>query len=199
MRTIVVLLMCACTDAAPPAQPPTPDEYITDCETAGDSGATVTSDETYTAFINAEAANRVVVDCGRAPRMIAPVGTLSATTPPAFSFSPTNATCARKQAPLWKRLVQAFVLEGNAYAHCGAISGENYLLRLSHPGESKPVYMAMLSVTTFTPDAAIWSRKLAGRAGQTLVLTVERASFLMGDITQGPYVQPAPISFTVTP
>ena len=199
MRTAVVLLICACSGATPPAQPPTPDEYIANCESAGDAGIPVTSDENYTAFLNAEAASRVVADCGRAPRMMAPSGTLSAATPPAFSFTPTNSTCARKQAPLWKRLVRAFVLEGTAQAHCGAISGENYLLRLVHPGESKPVYMAMLSVTSFTPDAAIWTHNLAGRSGQTLVLTVERASFLMGDITEGPYVQPAPISLTVTP
>lgn len=39
----------------------------------------------------------------------------------------------------------------------------------------------------------------AGRQGQTLTLTIERAVFFRGDINQGPSLQPQPYPFVVGP
>ena len=68
-----------------------------------------------------------------------------------------------------------------------------------HAGETAAVYSAMLSLTSFTPDATIWKKAMAGRQGQTLTLTIERAVFFRGDINQGPYLQPLPYPFVVGP
>jgi hypothetical protein len=194
---------------------PGADEYIINCD-AADGGATVTSDENYTRFIEADSAQTVVKDPCLSPLLTAPpAGTkLDPSQPPVFTFSPTHPTCAlhrdsgtrfgrllRQEQPGWSRALEsslALVVK-NAEAHCGAISGENYLFRLMHAGEKDPVYSALLSVTSFTPDASIWNKAMAGRHGQSLTLTIERAIFLRGDINQGPYVQPQPYSFVVGP
>jgi len=93
----------------------------------------------------------------------------------------------------------ADLLEGTAEAHCGAFSGENYLLRIRRTGDSTPLYRVLLSVTSLQPDPAIWRRALSGRNGQTVSVTIERAIFLGGSISEGPYVQSQPYSFLVGP
>jgi hypothetical protein len=211
---LFLLSFAACGSS--PSGPPPADEYIVDCE-AGDAGVPTASDENYAAFLNAEAAGGVHPDACLAPQLSAPTAgaTLDRTTPPTFSFLASGPSCARASSRgvqlaacrargrsgrgVGARLYRAFVGEGIAEAHCAAFSGENYLFRLLHAGESKPVYTAVLSVTSFTPDAAIWQRALAGRGGQTFTLTIERAVFLMGSIQQGPYVQPTPYTFTAAP
>ena len=90
------------------------------------------------------------------------------------------------------------VLERTAEAHCPATSGDKYLLRLE-TSTGDAVFTAMLSVTTYTPDAAKWSQKLAGKQGQTLTLTLMRATFSGEAIAAGPFkATPAP-TFTVGP
>src|SRR5262245_32618983 len=49
-----------------------PDEYIEDCESLPAGASTFASDESYDAFVNAEAANKVVADAAKAPRLSAP-------------------------------------------------------------------------------------------------------------------------------
>ena len=197
--SLLALAFLACGDNA--AAPPAPDEYVINCETATDAGS-FASDENYTAFVNKEAAHAVVKDCTKAPQLTLPSAgtTLDPATPPVITFNDTAATCFHRRPPtLWRRLLAAFVLEGVAEAHCGAFTGTNYLLRLSHAGESAPVYMAELSVTSYTPDGTIWRNKLSAHRGQTLELTIERAIFFRGDIMDGPFVQPQAYTFTVAP
>ena len=209
----VLVVVTGCGDDKP--APPTPDEYILDCEQGVPDGGAFASDENYAAFLDKEAAGAVTQDPCKSPELTMPAagGTLDRTTPPSFAFNATHATCRRAEAarvilaagcrlrrqPLWRRLLGAFVLEGVAEAHCGAYTGENYLFRLVHAGESKAVYMAELSVTSFTPDQAIWQRVMNGRGGQQLQLTIERAVFFRGDIMDGPYVEPQPYTFQVAP
>ena len=197
---------------------PTVDEYVVDCDVT-DGGQVFASDENFVKFVEAESANRVRTDPCLSPKLTAPSPSirLDGRTPPTFTFLATNATCtaalsrpsapvygclsSKPGRPLWSRLLLtgASVLEGTAEAHCGAFSGENYYFRFKRSGESNPVYSAMLSVTSFVPDASIWQRALLGRSGQTLSLTIERGVFLRGDLNEGPYVQPQPYSFTVGP
>ena len=86
---------------------------------------------------------------------------------------------------------------GEAQAHCGAISGTNYYFKVLPQNGTIPLYTAMLSVESFTPDAAKWQKALSGRSGQTVSVVIERAEFLKGDITDGPYAQRS--TFTVGP
>ena len=191
------------------------DEYIVNCEGA-DAGA-VTSDEDYTKFIEADSAGTVVPDACRSPLLSAPApGTkLDPAQPPVFTFSAVHPTCALHRErgmrfgclqrppgqPGWSSALEsalALVIKP-AEAHCAAITGENYLFRLAHAGETAAVYSAMLSLTSFTPDPAVWKKAIAGRQGQTLALTIERAIFFRGDINQGPYLQPQPYLFVVGP
>lgn len=192
----------------------TPDEYVLDCESVT-GGAAFASDENWDAFINAEAANKVVKDACLAPDIsaAASLATLDPDAPPTISFAAMPAACTaalavpaaaaracrvvRRSPSFADRLVS--LVEGTAQAHCGAFTGENYVVRLEHAGETRPVYLALLSVTSYTPDAAIWKRVLDSRRGQTLALTIERGVFFRGDISEGPFVQPTPISVTVKP
>ena len=191
-------------------------EYILSCDIADAGSATLTSDENYTRFIEAESAQRVLKDACQSPLLSSPASgaRLDPAHAPVFSFSATHPTCALhretgtrfgrllpREQPAWSKALESglSLVVKNAEAHCGAISGENYLFRLVHAGEADPVYSALLSVTSFTPDAAIWQKALGGRQGQTLTLTIERAIFVRSDISQGPWVQPVPYSFVVGP
>ena len=204
----------SCSSSAPAS--PGANEYILNCDGVDAGTVNVTSDENLTKIIEADSAQRVSKDACQSPLLTAPAdgSKLDPAHAPTFTFSATHPTCAlhrapgtrfgrllRREQPAWSKALEstlALVVKA-AEAHCGAITGENYLFRLVHAGENNPVYSAMLSVTSFTPDAAIWQKALAGRQGQSLTLTIERAVFLRGDINQGPYLQPVPYSFTVGP
>lgn len=186
------------------------DEYVVGCETV-DAGEPAASDESFTKFVEAEAAGRVRIDAAQAPvlNQPAPGSTISIATPPEFSFCRTPGMCALPRSRTlacravsrdgWlARLGRLVSLEQTAHAHCGAFSGENYFFVLRRPGETEPVYRAVLSVTRFRPDADIWKRVLSGRVGQTLELTITRGIFFRGDLMEAPTVQP-PIALTVAP
>jgi hypothetical protein len=79
------------------------------------------------------------------------------------------------------------------------VTGEAYLLRLTSPGQSKPVYVAMLSVLSYTPDPAKWQAALAPHRGKPLELTISRVVYFKGDVSEGPFMQPQPIPVTVSP
>jgi hypothetical protein len=201
---------------------PQADEYVVNCETA--DGGIAASDEDFQAFVNAEAAGQVVTTPDTAlPVLTSPTGsTLSITAAPTFSFSgmmaalprkPAGTTgasdntmaCrapARRRSSTLSRFVRAvradLVLERRAEAHCAPAMGERYLLRLETAG-GQALYTVTLSVTSFQPDATIWSRKLQGQQGQTVTLVLERATFAGGTIVNGLYkATPAP-TFTVGP
>jgi hypothetical protein len=204
------LALCSCSSSNPPDEPAA-DEYFVDC-TGTDAGEGVTSDENLGAFINAEAAGKVTDDNCKAPQLTAPaVGTtLSVQTPPALKFNdsgcPTTPIRPRsglrkvpRQQPVYSRTMEAVLarVSGEAQAHCGAISGPNYYLKVMPPNGTTPLYTAMLSMTSFTPDAAKWRKALSGHNGQTVSIVIEGAFFLRGDINQGPYR--AQSTFTVGP
>jgi len=190
------------------------DEYVFDCTVDASQFA---SDENYVKMIEAEAARRVVADSCKSPELFAPDESvrLSLAAPPTFIFNPTH-TCAaerfpnplrgcamkiRQLAPAWLRTLKfgANLLEGTAEAHCGAVTGENYLLRVTRSGDSTALYTAMLSVASFSPEAGIWRRALAGSTNRAVSVTILRAVFVRGSINEGPYVQPQPYSFTIGP
>jgi len=199
---------------------PQADEYVVDCETA--DGGFAASDEDFAAVVNAEAAGTVMTTPADAlPVLTLPAAgaTLSTATPPTFSITATTTAAAtankgatmacrapaaakRKRVSRFGRVISAIkselVLERTALAHCAATSGDKYLLRLQ-TSSGDPVFTAMLSVTTYTPDAAKWSAKLASRQGQTLTLTLMRATFSGEAIAAGPFIAtPAP-TFMVGP
>lgn len=175
MRAACVALLAgvACHSHGPEGVPE-PDEYILDCEEAATGGG-FASDENYAAFVNAEAAQRVVIDSCQAPELLTPTAPLRADAPPEFSFNAVPASCASLHRPL--------------RPHCGAFTGENYLLRIRRTAEAPPIYMAVLSVTRFTPDANIWRQALTDYAGETLTMTIERGVFFRGTLVEGPFVQ----------
>ena len=138
-------------------------------------------------------------------------GKLSIVTSPSIAFDdahPCATTPIRpraglrqipRQQPRYSRIVEALFarMSTEAQAHCGAITGTNYYLKILPAGGGAPIYSAMLSVTSFTPDAAKWQKAMAGRSGQTVTVVLEGAVFLKGDIRQGPYRSQS--TFTVGP
>jgi hypothetical protein len=198
---------------------PQADEYVIDCETGGDGGLVTASDENFRTFINAEAAGTwMTAPADKLPVWVSPTAgsTLSATAPPTFTFSAMT-TAARETAPrasaggrlaracpappaasFWRRLASELAPIRRAEAHCPPVSGQKYLLRLATPA-GVPVYTATLSVTSFTPDPAVWSRRLAGHQRETLTTTLVRALFSGDDIGEGPFVAAGTPTLTVGP
>ena len=194
--------------------PTNADEYIVDCTANASQFA---SDESFGKFIEAEGAGRVTADDCKSPELLGPSfgATLSAGAPPLFLFNPIH-TCGAQGStgapgryavgtsrarPIWRSVLKfaGDLLEGTAEAHCGTFTGENYLFRIRRAADSTPLYTALLSVTSFQPDPAIWRRALSGRNGQTVSVTIERAIFSGGSINEGPYVQSQPYSFPIGP
>jgi len=216
----VVLALAGCHEHSHGEEGPQADEYVVDCETA--DGGFAASDEDFAAVVNAEAAGTVMTTpAASLPSLTLPAAgaTLSISAPPTFSFTATTVATApaksgaetmacrapastRRRLSRFGRIVSAIkselVLERTAEAHCPATSGDKYMLRLE-TSTGDAVFTAMLSVTTYTPDAAKWSAKLAGKQGQTLTLTLMRATFSGEAIADGPFkATPAP-TFTVEP
>ncbi len=203
-----LLLLAGCPSASRDV-----DEYVVSCEAAA-VGQPSTSDENFIRFAEAEAAGRFSADACRSPELLTPApGTaLDLNGPPVISFRPAHADCAgaapvdgplgcraRPRPSAAERTLSfaADLVVPTAHAHCAAFTGDNYLLRVTVAGEARPLYTAMLSVTSFTPDAQAWKRALSGRSGQSVSLTIARGGFLRGDLNEGPYVRPQPYTFTL--
>jgi hypothetical protein len=195
--------------------PPEADEVVNSCEDVP-AGAAFASDESFTKFVEAEAAGRVTSEDCRAPVLTSPsAATLDRNTPPTFEFTPTQPACAQTMAPApavkpggppacprrprgtWARIWKMLSPIGVAEAHCPAVEGPNYLLRI-RDAQDKPIYTALLSVTIFTPRQTVWKRVMAGHGGQAVKLTLARAMFVRGGIMEGPFVSTKPINMTVT-
>ena len=99
--------------------------------------------------------------------------------------------------PRWKQLLRELAPLGTAHAHCGNVTGDNVLLRLVPSGQTKPIYTALLSVSTFTPGAEVWKRIMTPRKGQALQLFLLRSVLVDGRVMDGPYQSPNVVSFTV--
>jgi hypothetical protein len=198
--------------------PPEVDEVIKSCEEAS-QGESFASDESFTKFVEAEAAGRLTREDCRAPALTAPAAgaTLDRNVPPTISFTPTQPACApaaAKTAPAagkragalcrstprtrWDRFVRMISPIGVAEAHCPAVDGPNFLVRL-RDSKDELVYTALLSVTSFQPKDTVWKRVMSGRGGQTVRLSVTRAVFVRGNIMEGPFVGKEPISLSVAP
>lgn len=194
-----------------PAGGPRADEYFHDCDQAPDGLRTFATDESFAEMINKEAAGGVVRDDAQAAHLAAPPAgsVLSASVPPTFTLRvgtmaaapatgrPARACAARR--PRAPGILTALAPIGTAHAHCAPVNGENFLLRVTAEGDSAPLYAAQLSVTSFTPGAEAWRRALGGVAGRTVTVTVLRAIYGKGTITNGPFAATTPARFTVGP
>jgi hypothetical protein len=194
---------------------PEADEFFYDCESMAKPSTLTTfaTDESFTEFINKEVANGFTKDDAQAPKLTSPAsgGTISAATPPQFSFT-VGGSASREARPIhlaspvrppfWRRVARFLgdTIEGTAYAHCPQVNGQNYLFRVTPEGNDKKVlYTALLSVTSFTPSADRWSKALSGMSGKAVTLTLASAVYSGGNITNGPFVATAPLRFTVGP
>jgi hypothetical protein len=221
--TVVFGLLLAfgagCPDSETGAGAPVVDELAYDCTHLPPGQTTVASDESFRAITDAEDATGLVTDEARAPTLLSPAaGTaLSAGAPTRFELKPTLAQAgagqtapraggtalARAWAPrptphgLFARTLRWLNPIGVAHAHCPAVTGDNFLFRLEVGG--KAVYTALLSVTTFTPDAGKWKAALQGHVGAEASLTLARAYLLQGRVIEGPYVGGTRPSFRIDP
>jgi hypothetical protein len=78
------------------------------------------------------------------------------------------------------------------------VTGDNYLLRLA-ASDGKQIYAALISTTTFIPGAEVWKKAIGGVSGQSLKVTLLRASYSGGTITAGPFVASTPITLVAGP
>jgi hypothetical protein len=215
-RSALILIVALAGCGGGGSGTPEADEFFYDCNSmAKPSTLTVfATDESFTEFINKEVANGFTKDDAQAPKLTSPAsgGTISAATPPQFSFTVGGSASREARTiemasrplavPLWRRVVHFLgdTVEGTAYAHCPQVNGQNYLFRVTPEGNDKKVlYTALLSVTSFTPAADRWSKALSGMSGKAVNLTLASAVYSGGNITNGPFVATAPIRFTVGP
>jgi hypothetical protein len=192
------------------------DEYFYDCEDAK-RPTTLTvfaTDESLVKMLEKEDAGGIITRDEEAVALLAPASgaTVSAATAPTFTLMPP-ATSARGQEPapmfqleqpalrrrsFWRRALTWLSPVGTAWAHCTPVTGDNYLLRLAG-SDGKQIYAALISTTTFTPGAEVWKKSIAAVSGQTLKVTLLRASYSGGTITAGPFVGSKPITFVAGP
>lgn len=209
-----ISIAAACAGGSSGDPPVEQTEYFEDCSAAL-PGRPAASDEAFRAFVEAEVAGRRILRSTKAPRLTLPAvgATLDPTKPPEIRFDPTHGSlsklgpvdraaqpgCSRLDssapASLWALALSIAhgLIEGTAEAHCAAVSGELYLLRINDGVRTR--YTALLSVTAFTPGLSAWTAAMNGAAGKTLSLTVERAVFFKGSIMDGPFVQETPYTF----
>jgi hypothetical protein len=197
----LVLALSACSDGDEDPVPAA-DEYLYDCMNAPATVKVYATDESFRAIVDKESAGAAVPDAARAATVVAPASgtSLSATTAPAFSLDiPTSAASLPPGRPrsLAARLWRWLAPIGTAYAHCGNVNGHNVLLRLLRPGESRPVYTALVSVNAFTPSATVWQKAMAGRKGQTLQASLLHALLVDGRVVEGPFISPQTVTFTI--
>lgn len=211
MRPVAFALLfavTACHSHSDDTDGPTASEYFYDCENQPAGVTAATSDEAFRAFVNAEVAGAVMADDSRAVTLTSPAAgtTLSVNTPPAFAFTPPTLAQGPLRAPpavarrpsRWARLRRLFAFEGVAHAHCPAVTGTNYVLRVTD-GQGAALYTAALSVSSFTPGAAAWKAAMAGREGQTINVRISRAQLNRNNITDGPYVPSSWPTFVIGP
>ena len=74
-----------------------------------------------------------------------------------------------------------------------------YLLQITSEGAKDPSYTALASVTSFTPEAAVWKAKLQPLSGKKVTITLARAQFSMGHVQLGPFVSTKDFFYTVGP
>ncbi len=207
LAVLALLLLPACHDHAHGG--PSADEFVYDCENKPAGEVAFASDESFRAFVDREAGAGFVPDDARAPRLTSPApgAMLSATTPPRVSFQAAQAARGAPDRSLlrpvprsrWARVRAWLSPVGTAYAHCPAVNGDNFLLRFSDAESGAPAYTAVLSVTSFTPDATKWKKAMQARQGKSLKLTLARATFMGGRITVGPFVPTVAPMFSLGP
>lgn len=188
------------------------DEYFYDCEDPK-RPPTLTvfaTDESLVKMLEKEDAGGIVTKDEEAATLLAPASgaTLSLASPPTFMVMPpaTSASLERRlpgpaawpRRSLLRRALTWLSPIGTAWAHCTPVTGDNYLVRLSG-ADNKQIYAALASVPAFTPGADAWKKALTGQSGQTLHLTLLRASYTGGTITAGPFVASKSTTFSVGP
>jgi hypothetical protein len=187
------------------------DDYFYSCEDAPTGVSVFATDESYRAIADKESAGEVERKDAESARLGSPASgaTISIAMPPTFVIAAPMARLAPaapsalpprsvRKSP-WRRVVTWLAPIGTAYAHCPGVTGDNFLLRLNQGDEPRPIYSALVSVTSFTPRAASWSRAMKGRAGQTVTVSLVRAGFTGGRVTSGPFVGSAAMTLNVGP
>jgi hypothetical protein len=185
------------------------DDYFFSCDEAPGGVTVYATDESFRAIIDKEAAGEVEAKDAEAATLMSPASgaTLTAAAPPTFVLRtpvaqlapvlPPAPLPAAPRRPLWRRAWTWLAPIGTAWAHCPGVTGDNFLLRLTREGDPKPVYTALVSVTSFTPRAEAWRKALEGRSGQTLKLSLIRAGLTGGRVTSGPFRTTQTVTFTV--
>jgi len=206
----LAVLLLAFTCGKESAEEPGASEYFYDCEDAKKPASLTVyaTDEAYREFQDKVAASGFKKDSAQAPQVMTPAAdsTVSLASPPAFSFTAGMVLRTRGVVPgapprrtsRWAWLKSALSLEGTAWAHCPTVTGPLYLVQVGEAGKA-PAYTALASVTSFTPDPAVWKEKLQALSGKKVTLTVARGVFSMGTLQLGPFVADKDLTLTVGP
>jgi len=199
-----VLLATSCTA---PSQDPCADGTIVllDCLAVDGAAPDRFTDEACRSFHTAVTRAAPTQNDAQAPVVDAPTEaqSVAAGTPFQFRWHPTGLalrllparTLARRRLEPRDELRRWFTVIPEAHAHCAPFGGVAYELRLKSGAET--LARVQTANTSYTPDAATWSRLRAARSAITMYVYVARFS---GDaVTEGPYQQTLPRTFTIAP
>lgn len=163
------------------------------------------SDETCQGFDDRTSNGQSMANDARAPSITAPTEGQAVAGATPFTFRWTAPTACRRPAPGTRALTFAdewrrwTTLVPEARAHCPPFSGRGYDLIFRRGGQV--ILRRQQSGSSWTPDAATWTRLRTATAGGQVELTIQTATFAANVIASGagPFVQSAPRRFTLTP
>ncbi len=163
------------------------------------AGSDPFSDEACTIFDD-RITRGATTDAMRAATITAPteMQAVPGATPFAFTWAAPTAWRPRARPMNWRdELARWTTLVPEAQAHCDAFSGRAY--ELSFKVGTRVVLRRQQSLTTWTPDAATWTRLRSAAGTSTVELTIYAASFNANQVTAGPFVSGTVRRFTIAP
>jgi hypothetical protein len=181
---------------------------LLECEAPGDGAAAedLFTDEACDGLDNAEQRSPGLLhDDTKAPGIDAPTEAqaLSRATPFTFTWHPTGISIApvrRNHAPrrytFRDEIARWSVLIPAAEAHCPPFAGVAYAIVFKN-AQGTVLLRAETSHREYTPTTDAWARLTA--ASGTISMTVEVARFSDNAVTEGPFDQTTPRTFTITP
>lgn len=187
----------------PPGSPCTDPTRVSLPNTCESAGGDPFSDEACVNLDDRLSRAAPTPDDARAPAIAAPAEgeAVPAATPYTFRWT---APVAWRVTPRWERrpmtladeLHRWTALVPEAEAHCSPFNGRGYELVFKAGGTT--VLRRQQSTTSWTPDAATWTRLADALAGRQAELTVVTTTFSNSQVgSAGIFVQTAPRRFTI--
>ena len=195
----VAFVACEHDHDDPPVTGACADPTLLSLPACGTAGADPFSDEACAIFDD-RITRGATTDAMRSATITAPTEMQSVPGATPFAFTWTAPTAWRRPSrPMnWRdELARWTTLVPEAQAHCEAFSGRAY--ELSFKVGTRIVLGRQQSFTTWTPDAATWTRLRTAAGTSPVELTIYAVTFNANQVSAGPFVSGTVRRFTIAP